>query len=602
MNATNCRKAVVVWLAVVLLSPMLMACGTLEVGIERTPTPDGGATATVAPTPAPGIILPGRVFEFVSYVHPNWRYELSVPNGAKIIHSEYWTTFAYEDTDLIGGSYVLEVEVIPDLDTDSPSALLKQLMANAPDQSPVRMVTVDGGRIRGAAMSYASFAGERCPQTRAFTVVFVAEGQGYALHVKSDAPDRCDAEVVPETAPVVDSFRLVSAYTYKISASDQGKVAFTKEGDVWLWREGSKAVRLTPFGDVRSLTISDDGRIIAFLRGQDVSQTPELWAVNSDGSNFWRLLSADDLKAMVRDDPYALGAGFSGLAWVPSTYTLAFDLMPIYDGLGAQPQDALRLIDADTGAQHLLIAPGEAGDFVYSPDGGEIALITSNAVSLVIADGSNRRVNLVTYPSVGLGETSYRPYPVWAADSRSLRVVVPVTEEFDEVMTFAIWDIPANGTLPTQLGTVEASIFSVRLSPDLERIAFWRPHAPRSNLRDLYLAHADGTGEAVYHTAYALEFLGWAPDSEHFVFSETSGVPQLGHVRGGFAPLADTGVATEVRWVDTSHFLFVTSPGATNLADLYEHGPWELRLGTVGGTSSVIARVEDRMPYYDSRN
>ena len=48
MNAMKCRKVVIAWLAVVLLSSTLTACGTLEVGVERTPTPDHAATATVS--------------------------------------------------------------------------------------------------------------------------------------------------------------------------------------------------------------------------------------------------------------------------------------------------------------------------------------------------------------------------------------------------------------------------------------------------------------------------------------------------------------------------------------------------------------------------
>ncbi|MGA9350022.1 MAG: hypothetical protein WBW48_14635 [Anaerolineae bacterium] len=49
MNAVRCRKVVAAWLTVALLSLVaLTACGTLEVSVERTPTPDQAATATVA--------------------------------------------------------------------------------------------------------------------------------------------------------------------------------------------------------------------------------------------------------------------------------------------------------------------------------------------------------------------------------------------------------------------------------------------------------------------------------------------------------------------------------------------------------------------------
>ena len=48
-NAVKCRKVVAAWLTVALLSLVaLTACGTLEVGIEHTPTPDHAATATVS--------------------------------------------------------------------------------------------------------------------------------------------------------------------------------------------------------------------------------------------------------------------------------------------------------------------------------------------------------------------------------------------------------------------------------------------------------------------------------------------------------------------------------------------------------------------------
>jgi len=51
VNAANCRKTVAAWLTIVLLSSMLTTCGTLEIGVERTPTPDHvAATATALAT------------------------------------------------------------------------------------------------------------------------------------------------------------------------------------------------------------------------------------------------------------------------------------------------------------------------------------------------------------------------------------------------------------------------------------------------------------------------------------------------------------------------------------------------------------------------
>jgi Tol biopolymer transport system component len=48
VDTKNLRKEGVAWLVVALLSATLIACGTLEVSVERTPTPDHAATAAVA--------------------------------------------------------------------------------------------------------------------------------------------------------------------------------------------------------------------------------------------------------------------------------------------------------------------------------------------------------------------------------------------------------------------------------------------------------------------------------------------------------------------------------------------------------------------------
>jgi Tol biopolymer transport system component len=51
VNATSCRKTMAAWLTIALLSSMLTACGTLEIRVERTPTPDHvAATATALAT------------------------------------------------------------------------------------------------------------------------------------------------------------------------------------------------------------------------------------------------------------------------------------------------------------------------------------------------------------------------------------------------------------------------------------------------------------------------------------------------------------------------------------------------------------------------
>jgi len=331
----------------------LTACGTLEVSVKRTPTPDQVATATVIPTPAPLTILPGTVFEFVSYIHPHWGYQLSIPNGAKVTHSQEGrlTTFAYEDTDLIGGSYVLEVEIIPDPIMDSPDELLKWLTGGVDDPSPTRTVTANGGLISGAAISYAAGAGEWCPQMRALTAVFVAEGRGYVLRIKSDAPIRCDAETVPQTAPVVDSFRLLPADAYETSASALGKLAYVQGGDIWVKAlPDGEPQRLTTDGRNSQPRWSPSGEWLAFRKGDY-----QVWLIRADGN---------DVHPLYERGPV------SAFAWSPAEDRLAYvagsDMLSL-ETINADSTDPVTLILPATGAV------GRLGRIAWSPDGAWIA-------------------------------------------------------------------------------------------------------------------------------------------------------------------------------------------------------------------------------------
>jgi hypothetical protein len=74
-------------------------------------------------------------------------------------------------------------------------------------------------------------------------------------------------------------------------------VAFVKDGNIWLWREGEEVVSLTRAGAFTDPRISDDGEIVAFTRGE------ELWAVNSDGTDERPLVTRENLGAMEPTDP-----------------------------------------------------------------------------------------------------------------------------------------------------------------------------------------------------------------------------------------------------------------------------------------------------------
>ena len=101
--------------------------------------------------------------------------------------------------------------------------------------------------------------------------------------------------------------------------------------------------------------------------------------------------------------------------------------------------------------------------------------------------------------------------------------------------------------------------------------------AAEDNQRELHIADPNGGSDAVYRTAQ-LDFNGWAPDSNRFVFTEGSDT-RLGQIGVDSVPLlSDTRSATAVDWLSNGQILFLhrITKG------------WEIKLGIPGGTSVVL--------------
>jgi Tol biopolymer transport system component len=196
------------------------------------------------------------------------------------------------------------------------------------------------------------------------------------------------------------------------------------DGSLRLWSAGEEVRQLTTQGDIQYVVFSPDGTRIAFVRAQDYRDY-SIWVINSDGTNERQLITADDFRSMrVSED--ALGAAPVQLEWVPGTHTLAFNTYPYYDGPGFYPHDDLYLIDTGTGQLTPFLEVGRGGMFAYSPDGTRLVVSTFQSVSLMNADGTNRRDDVLIYEPVNTySEFLYYVTPQWSPDGAFLRAIVP---------------------------------------------------------------------------------------------------------------------------------------------------------------------------------
>lgn len=368
------------------------------------------------------------------------------------------------------------------------------------------------------------------------------------------------------------------------------QAAYLKDGNVYVWTEGEGSLGLTGAHDAVSLAISEDGQRIAYLR-QDPAQpySNELWVVNTSGPTEARLLvGARELSDLKANSPFpeANGLGIRHFTWRPRTHQLAYGAQPVVEGIGFDPAWDLRLVHADTLEKRVLFDFEQGGAFYYSPDGRRLALVHPGQIDLCNADGSDLRREALTYQRViTYSEYSFRPFPAWAQDSRSLRVAIPPQDPLgaDNQLT-GLWMVPVDGSPAVQLAEIAAAPFDWMenaFSPGLDRIAFVRTvGAPEENLRELYLARMDGSGDTVFAAGESLTFLHWTPDGERFVYQVNGGESRglyLGSAAGGSTVITSAPeTVQQMRWVDSSRFIY--------LQKKQNSAGWELRISDVDGT------------------
>jgi Tol biopolymer transport system component len=295
-------------------------------------------------------------------------------------------------------------------------------------------------------------------------------------------------------------------------------------------------------------------------------------------------------------EPGDSGVRVHRFEWVPGTHVLAFNTREDLQ-IGLLPFDDLRLVDADTLEHTVLLERGEGGEFTYSPDGSQIAVVRSGTVGLVDADGGNPREGMTYTPPATRSEAQHTVRPVWSADSRSLRVVVPPADPLAQPPQLSsVWYVHVDGRPARLLGTIEADpLGSNAFSPDLRYVAYLAPpegagQAPGEG--DLLLTDLENE-ETVSYARGVRDVYGWSPDSQRFAFLSQAEPPQalVGELGSDPVPVhGDAEAASiDVRWLDSSRFLYtaITAQGRT------------LYLAEVGQPNILIAAVPGRSLLYD---
>jgi hypothetical protein len=348
----------------------------------------------------------------------------------------------------------------------------------------------------------------------------------------------------------------------------QAVVAYTRDGDAFVWDEVSGQSR-TVFvsGDVTRVAMSADGQVIALVRqiGTDVA----LWAVDWNGRNPRELVSAATFAQRletVQWESELIGAGIGELEWIPGTHRLVYNGTFLIGSGDYFASPDVYLLDVDSLsdaviAREVEIDPVWQMDIVPSPDGRQLALITSTALSFLNVDGSNLRSNALTYSQVGVSSPPIlMPTGVWTRDARAFLITGSLEMDAEFNLGFSIWRVPVDGSSPEALTPLlKGRPDSVRFSPDGKFVAFVQ-NTDGSLITPL-AGDAGPLGSAYKIKPESYANLHWSPAGDVFTKdllqlcpgasrdSEVCGTPFNTHVSG----------VLSVQWLDGQRALFLTN-------------------------------------------
>jgi streptogramin lyase len=375
-------------------------------------------------------------------------------------------------------------------------------------------------------------------------------------------------------------------------------VAFVKDGDIRVWDEATGQSRIIfDSGDAILVTMSDDGQVIAFLRrfyfeadGFDRHEQSALWAVDLNGENPRELVSVEELRRLLNATATD-STNLPQMEWIPGTHRLlytAWTYFVVAEGESHATPAGLFLADADTLTNSVLLpAEGNNLQFAPSPDGQQIALLSTTGLGFINADGNNHRPDVFPYARVGMAGQAF-PMGVWTWDARAFLLVTYLKKTPQTDPGLAIWRVPLEDS-PTQLTDPVAGSGPnfISFSPDGRYAAFYRYAGGPSLWLITPLAGEVGSLAIPKSSSLFWKNPHWSPAGAAYAFHEGSlvrlcpGAAQEVEVCSEVLALGDP--LAEIVWLDEGRFFFVT------------RDPYDLYFAKVDGTKIPIAQGVEKI-------
>jgi len=349
----------------------------------------------------------------------------------------------------------------------------------------------------------------------------------------------------------------------RVWATLESAIIYTKNNRLCLQDEGNVPVFLAAGDWISTVTVSDDGSLIAFVKslpnpkieekyryyvddfGNLGDPFDELWIVNANGSDPRLAFDMNRVPALSENVIYPQ---IFYLRWLPGTHQLALatgDYNDSYIG-----NEDLYRIDANSGTYAILLNPGDGGDFYHlSPNGKQLAFIRISGrgsdspnleyVSVINVDGSDLRQDIFTYKTV----FTYSEYwilatPVWRQDSGGFWIAVPPQDALHSEDAMTTWFVPSDGSGSIPLGIIQpVNTMEAVFSPDGKWVAYVNEEPDGAYA--LHLVRPGGGDDVNYYSSQKrLFFRYWVSPTQFYFYEENTALK--GDIDGEIASWDDT--------------------------------------------------------------
>lgn len=419
-----------------------------------------------------------------------------------------------------------------------------------------------------------------CPDIVSETECWVSGGEQYTRAENIEDVAKVEAPATPTPVPpdLEEGFGILAFIDNGAIYSSKLDLAQTPP------QAASEPIQLADMVNVQDLSISPDGRRIAFISGYP--QSNSLNVVNTDGQDLRTLVVSSELPLDADENDTDLAVLVDQIAWLPDSMTLAFNTIisdPI--GPGIQSQEDLYLVTLD-GELSQPFPPGIGGGSFVLTTNGQVLLSRSDNIARSDLEGSNIETIHQFEPINTASEYVFYPIPQ-RVDGGKMKVFIPDAQPWQPDAWTTLWHIPVRGPAG-QLGSINGvTLFDAILwSRDGSRLAYVQQSAEQDNvvMSKLVIADEKGLNASPYAGGDKLTLHTWGSDNATFLYSG-NGFFAVGRVN---APPMQTLLSpgqqvSDVQW--TTEESFIAAVGYP------ENSTWDLISSTVSGEQIPLQSI-----------